>query len=133
MKANDGRVVSNFIVQALKNEEITIFGDGSQTRSFCYIDDMVKGIVNAMDMEDFAGPINLGNPEEYTIRELAGEIIKLTNSRSKLNFSRLPDDDPSRRRPDIALAKEKLSWEPEIDIEIGLKKTIEFFKNIIDV
>lgn len=132
MKANDGRVVSNFIVQALKNEDITIFGDGSQTRSFCYVDDMVKGIVNTMDMADFPGPINLGNPQEFTIKELAEKIIKLTNSVSKLQFSRLPEDDPARRKPDISLAKEKLSWEPAIGVDDGLKKTIEFFKKIID-
>jgi UDP-glucuronate decarboxylase len=132
MKSDDGRVVSNFIVQALRNEDITIFGDGSQTRSFCYIDDMVKGIVNTMDLEDFTGPINLGNPIEYTIKELAEKIIKMTNSGSKVKFSQLPDDDPTRRKPDISMAKEKLSWEPGIDIDQGLKKTIEFFKNIID-
>jgi UDP-glucuronate decarboxylase len=132
MKTDDGRVVSNFIVQALKNDNITIYGNGNQTRSFCYVDDMVKGIAGMMNApDDFIGPVNLGNPVENTILELAEKILELTNSRSRIIFNPLPQDDPVRRKPDISLAKEKLLWEPCIKIEEGLKKTITYFDEIL--
>jgi len=132
MHPNDGRVVSNFIVQALKNEPITVYGDGTQTRSFCYVDDMVEGIIKMMNSpDDFTGPVNLGNPEEYRIIDLAKKIIDLTGSRSKIVFKPLPQDDPKRRCPDITLAKEKLGWEPRTPIEEGLKKTIEYFEKLL--
>lgn len=128
MDQNDGRVVSNFIMQALQNRDITIYGDGSQTRSFCYVDDLVSGMVKMMDnKEGFIGPVNLGNPTERTILEFAELIIKLTNSNSKIVYKPLPCDDPARRKPDITLAKEKLGWEPKVSIEDGLLKTIEYF------
>jgi UDP-glucuronate decarboxylase len=127
----DGRVISNFIVQALKNEDLTIYGDGSQTRSFCYIDDLIEGIIRMMDgTDDFKGPVNLGNPQECTIKELAETIIKLSGSSSNLVYEPLPEDDPTRRCPDITLAKEKLSWQPKVTLEEGLKKTIDYFRNI---
>jgi UDP-glucuronate decarboxylase len=132
MHPNDGRVVSNFIVQALKGETITIFGDGSQTRSFCFVDDMIDGIIKMMNgPDDFIGPVNLGNSTEHTILDLAQLIIKLTKSRSQVEFQPLPMDDPKRRRPDISLAVEKLSWEPGVNIEDGLKKTIKYFRELI--
>ena len=131
MLRDDGRVVSNFIVQSLKNEEITIYGKGDQTRSFCYVDDLVDGIVKMMKTEDFTGPVNLGNPEEYTILELAKMIIELTRSKSRIVFNPLPEDDPKKRKPDISLAKEKLGWEPVISVRDGLLKTIEYFKKEI--
>jgi UDP-glucuronate decarboxylase len=132
MHPNDGRVVSNFIVQALKGKDITIYGDGSQTRSFCYVDDMVKGLVAMMNAPGyFIGPVNLGNPVEFTIMELARKIIDMVNSKSKIVFNALPEDDPVRRKPDISLAREKLGWEPSIDLEEGLKKTIEYFETVI--
>ena len=131
MAENDGRVVSNFIIQALKNEDITIYGDGSQTRSFCYVDDLIKGMTNLMETKDFIGPVNVGNNDEYSILELANMIIKLANSNSKIIFKPLPSDDPIRRKPDLTLAKEKLNYEPQINIEIGLKKTIEYFDSIL--
>jgi UDP-glucuronate decarboxylase len=132
MHPNDGRVVSNFIVQALKNEPITVYGDGTQTRSFCYVDDMVEGIIKMMNsQDDFTGPVNLGNPEEYRIIDLAKKIIDLTGSRSKIVFKPLPQDDPKRRRPDITLAKEKLGWEPKTPLEEGLKKTIAYFEELL--
>tara|TARA_Y100000294_G_scaffold60459_1_gene57168 strand:- start:265 stop:666 length:402 start_codon:yes stop_codon:yes gene_type:complete len=132
MRIDDGRVVSNFIVQALRNEDITVYGDGTQTRSFCYIDDMVGGIIKFVNLDnDFTGPLNLGNPDEYTIQELAEIIVKLTNSRSSLIFKDLPSDDPKRRRPDITLAKKKLSWEPKTTLEKGIGKTIEYFNHLI--
>jgi len=127
MLVNDGRVVSNFVVQALRGEDITIYGEGEQTRSFCYVDDLVRGIISMMDCENFNGPVNLGNPGEFTIRELAEMVIKLTGSKSKLVFKPLPADDPTRRKPDISLAREKLKWEPGITLEEGLKPTIEYF------
>ena len=131
MQANDGRVVSNFIVQALKNEDITIYGDGSQTRSFCYVDDLIDGFVKMMATDaTITGPINLGNPGEFTIKELAELIISLTKSKSKLIYKELPMDDPVRRRPDITLAKKHLSWTPKIELESGLKKTISYFSAI---
>ena len=132
MHPNDGRVVSNFIVQALKNETITVFGDGNQTRSFCYVDDMVDGIIKMMDSpDDFIGPVNLGSPLEYKIKDLAEIIIKLTKSASRIEFLPLPMDDPRRRRPDINLAMEKLGWEPNVGIEDGLAKTIQYFREMI--
>jgi len=129
MAINDGRVVSNFIVQALRNEPITIYGEGQQTRSFCYVDDLVAGFLAMMDKtgDDFAGPVNIGNPGEFTIRELADKVIQLTGSSSTIKKCPLPPDDPTQRRPDISLAKEKLGWEPTIHLEEGLKKTIAYF------
>ena len=129
MLENDGRVVSNFIVQALSNKDITIYGDGSQTRSFCYVADLVTAMIKMMDCEDFTGPVNLGNPRELTIKEIAEMIIDLTGSKSKLVYKPLPKDDPTRRKPNITLAKEKLGWEPQVMLEDGLKSTIEYFKN----
>ncbi len=132
MHPNDGRVVSNFIVQALQNKPITIFGDGTQTRSFQYIDDLIEGMLTMMDTEDsFIGPVNIGNPEEYKIIELAQKIIDMTGSRSKLEFRPLPEDDPRKRKPDITLAREKLGWEPKIQLEQGLRKTIEYFDKLL--
>ena len=132
MHPNDGRVVSNFIVQALNNEAITIFGDGSQTRSFCFADDLIDGMIRMMDSpEGFVGPVNLGNPAEFQICELAEQIIRLTNSKSRIEFLPLPKDDPLRRRPDISLAKEKLGWEPTTPLEKGLGKTIKYFKELV--
>ncbi len=129
MHPDDGRVVSNFIVHALNNSDITVFGDGTQTRSFCYVDDMVEGIIRMMNLPgNFTGPVNLGNPGEFSMLELAEKIIELTRSQSKIVFGTLPQDDPMHRRPDITLAKEKLRWEPKIDLEEGLKKTITYFK-----
>lgn len=131
MAKNDGRVVSNFILQALKNEDITIYGDGSQTRSFCYIDDLVTGMIKLMNTENFIGPVNLGNDGEYTILELAKKIIKLSNSNSKIIFKPLPSDDPCKRRPDLTLAKEKLNYTPTVEIDNGLKRTIEYFEKLL--
>lgn len=131
MAENDGRVVSNFIIQALKNEDITIFGDGLQTRSFCYVDDLVRGMTALMNTENFTGPVNVGNDGEYTILELAKMIIELSNSNSKIIFKPLPSDDPCKRRPDLALAKEKLGYEPSVHIKDGLVKTIKYFESII--
>ena len=129
MHPNDGRVVSNFIVQALKGEDITIYGDGSQTRSFCYVDDLLEAMVRAMNTsDDFAGPVNIGNPSEFSMLELASSVLRLTGSKSKLSFKPLPADDPRQRRPDITLAKSTLNWEPKIKLEAGLEKTIEYFK-----
>ena len=128
MDPNDGRVVSIFIVQALQNKDITMYGDGTQTRSFCYVSDLVDGIVKMMNNEQkFIGPVNLGNPSERTVYDLAELIIKLTNSNSKIKFAPLPQDDPLQRKPDISLAKKELCWEPKVDIEEGLLKTIEYF------
>ena len=133
MHPNDGRVVSNFIVQALTNQDITVYGDGSQTRSFCYVDDLIEGLIRMMNgPDDFVGPVNLGNPTEFTILDLAEKTIRLTGSKSKIIFKPLPQDDPLQRRPDITLAKEKLQWEPVIDVEKGLNKTIEYFRSILD-
>ena len=132
MLPDDGRVVSNFIVQALKGEDITVYGDGSQTRSFCYVDDMIDGLIRLMNSpDDFTGPVNLGNPVEFTILLLAGKIIELTNSKSKIIFKELPSDDPKQRQPDITLAKENLNWQPTIHLEDGLKKTINYFANTL--
>lgn len=132
MDAGDGRVVSNFIVQALKGEDITIYGDGSQTRSFCYVDDLIEGMVRFMNSrEGFTGPVNIGNPGEFTILELANWVIKLTGSHSKLVYKELPADDPSQRKPDISLAQDELGWEPKIQLKEGLVRTIAYFENII--
>lgn len=129
MLENDGRVVSNFIVQALSDKDITIYGDGSQTRSFCFVSDLVTAMIKMMECEDFTGPVNLGNPRELTIKEIAELIVDLTGSRSKLIYKPLPKDDPTRRKPDITLAKQRLSWEPQVMLEEGLKSTIEYFRN----
>lgn len=132
MDKNDGRVVSNFIVQALQNKDITIYGDGSQTRSFCYVSDLIEGMVKMMEnTSDFTGPVNLGNPTETTILDFAKYIIKLTNSKSKIIFLPLPGDDPTQRRPDITQAKNLLDWEPKVSLEAGLLKTIEYFDNLL--
>ena len=132
MNANDGRVVSNFIVQALKGEDITIFGDGSHTRSFQYIDDLVEGLIKLMDSrESFTGPVNLGNPSEFTIRSLADLIIKMTSSKSKIIHLPLPQDDPKQRQPDISLARKELGWSPVVKLETGLEKTIDYFTKIL--
>jgi UDP-glucuronate decarboxylase len=131
MALNDGRVVSNFILQALQNKDITVYGDGSQTRAFCYVDDLVEGIFQMMDLDDFIGPINLGNPNEFTILELAEKIIKLTHSKSSIKKEPLPPDDPLQRQPDISLAKEKLDWQPKTELEYGLERTIAYFKDKI--
>lgn len=133
MHPNDGRVVSNFIVQALSNKPITIYGDGSQTRSFCYVDDLITGMIKLMEShKSITGPINMGNPSEFTMIELAELVIKLTSSRSKLKFKPLPEDDPKQRQPNISLAKNKLNWSPKISLEEGLDKTISYFKNLLD-
>ena len=131
MNENDGRVVSNFIIQALKNIPITVYGDGSQTRSFCYCDDLIDGTVKMMDSENFIGPVNLGNPIEMPVIDFAKIIIKATNSKSEIIFKELPKDDPVKRQPDISLAKEKLNWQPKYNLEDGLKKTIEYFENYL--
>ena len=132
MRPDDGRVISNFIVQALQGKDITIYGDGSQTRSFCYVDDLIEVIIKLMNTEKgFTGPVNLGNPFEFSILELAEIIIDLTNSKSKLIFNDLPQDDPKQRQPDITLAKEKLNWEPKIQLKEGLPKTIKYFDEIL--
>ena len=133
MHPNDGRVVSNFIVQALKGEDITVYGDGSQTRSFCFVDDMIDGIIKMMNSDDsITGPINLGNPQEFTILDLAKKVIELTGSRSKIVFKPLPQDDPMQRKPVIDLAREKLGWQPKITLEEGLKKSIEYFDKLLN-
>lgn len=128
MLADDGRVVSNFIVQALKGEDITVYGEGSQTRSFCYVDDLIDGMVRLMNSENFIGPVNIGNPEEYTILDLAKKIIAMTGSKSKITKKPLPSDDPTQRQPDISLAKEKLGWKPKVSVTDGLSRTIEYFR-----
>ena len=131
MHIHDGRVVSNFIVAALKEEPLEIFGDGEQTRSFCYVSDLIDVILKMMNKDDFIGPVNIGNPGEFTIRELAEKILKLTGSRSKIQVRQERSDDPVRRRPDISLAREKLGWEPSVDLEEGLGKTIEYFEKVL--
>ena len=131
MNKNDGRVVSNFIVQALKGEDITIYGDGTQTRSFCYVDDLIDGMIRMMNCEGFIGPVNIGNPGEFTMLELAKKIIEMTDSRSRLVYEPLPSDDPTQRQPVIDLAKTKLGWRPVIDLEQGLERTIDYFKRVI--
>jgi len=132
MDPNDGRVVSNFIVQALQNQDITIYGSGNQTRSFCYCSDLIEGMIRMMATpEDFTGPVNIGNPGEFTIRELAEKVIAMTDSKSKLVFRPLPSDDPKQRRPDITLAKAKLDWQPTVQLDEGLKKTIAYFDALL--
>lgn len=132
MHPHDGRVVSNFIVQALQGNDITIYGNGSQTRSFQYVDDLVEGMIRMMNTPDgFTGPVNIGNPNEFTIEELAKKVIELTGTKSKIIYETLPSDDPLQRQPDITLAKKELKWEPTIQLEEGLKKTIEYFKKIV--
>ncbi len=132
MVENDGRAIPNFIAQALRGEDITVYGSGEQTRSFCYIDDMIKGLIAMMSSDNFVGPVNLGNPDEYSIKQLAQQIIKLTNAKSKIVYKDLPSDDPIKRRPDISLAKQKLNWQPKKDLETGLMKTIDYFRKIIE-
>lgn len=129
MLPDDGRVVSNFIVQAIRGEDITIYGDGSQTRSFCYVDDLVEGIISMMNKDGFTGPVNLGNDGEFTVKELAEKVVQLTNSSSKIVYKDLPSDDPSRRKPDLGLAKKELNFSHKVLLEDGLKKTIDYFKN----
>jgi len=132
MHPNDGRVVSNFIVQALKGEDITMFGDGSQTRSFCYVDDLIEVMLRMMDSPaHFIGPVNIGNPGEFTMLELAEMVLRLTGSRSRISFKPLPSDDPKQRRPDISLAKQALDWEPKVSLEEGLVKTIDYFRHLL--
>lgn len=132
MHPNDGRVVSNFILQALKNENISIYGDGAQTRSFCYVDDLIRGMMALMaSKDDFIGPVNIGNPSEFSILELANQVIAQTNSKSLLVFHPLPEDDPKQRRPDITLAQEKLQWQPQIPLKEGLKRTIDYFEKLL--
>lgn len=131
MLENDGRVVSNFVVQALKGNNITVYGEGNQTRSFCYVDDLVDGMIKMMNQDNFSGPVNLGRPEEYTILEIAEKVLSMIETKSKIVFKPLPSDDPTKRRPNIALAKEYLNWEPNTSFEEGLSKTIEYFRNKI--
>ena len=131
MAMNDGRVVSNFIVQALRDEPITVYGDGLQKRSFCYVDDMINGMIKMMEQERLIGPVNLGNPVENTILELAEVVIELTNSNSKIIYQPLPQDDPLQRQPDISLARKKLSWQPKVALKEGLRKTIEYYEKIV--
>lgn len=131
MNPEDGRVVSNFIVQSLKGEDITVYGSGQQTRSFCYVDDLVEGIIRMMECEDFNGPVNLGNPGEFTMLELAETVIRLTGSKSKVVHMPLPEDDPVKRKPVVDLAKEKLDWEPRVSLEQGLARTIDYFRPIV--
>ena len=132
MHPNDGRVISNFIVQALKNQDITVYGQGTQTRSFCYVDDLIEGLIRMMNgSDDFIGPVNLGNPDEFSILGLAEMVVSLTASRSKIIFKPLPQDDPLQRQPDITLATKCLDWEPKLNLEEGLKKTIEYFREIV--
>jgi len=132
MNPNDGRVVSNFIVQALKGEDITIYGDGQQTRSFCYVDDLVSGMIKMMNTEkEFTGPVNLGNPGEFTMLELAQKVIRMTDTQSTIVFKPLPQDDPRQRKPDITLAKQNLEWKPDVELDEGLEKTIAYFKEVL--
>ncbi|MBX3176106.1 MAG: SDR family oxidoreductase [Candidatus Hydrogenedentes bacterium] len=131
MQINDGRVVSNFVVQALRGEPITLYGDGSQTRSFCYYEDLIRGMMAMMDKDGFTGPVNIGNPGEFTIRELAETVVRMTGSKSEIAYRPLPQNDPVRRKPDISLAKRELGWEPRISLEEGLKPTIAYFSNLV--
>ena len=134
MHPDDGRVVSNFIMQALRGEDITIFGDGRQTRSFCYVDDLIEALVRMMDTPaDFSGPVNIGNPAEFTMLQLAEEVLRLTGSSSKLVFKPLPPDDPRQRQPDISLAKQNLDWTPKVQLQDGLRATIDYFRELLDV
>jgi UDP-glucuronate decarboxylase len=131
MHPNDGRVVSNFVVQALRGEPITIYGDGSQTRSFCFVDDLVEGLIRMMQQETTHGPINLGNPAEITVKQLAERMVAMTGSKSKIEYRPLPQDDPRKRQPDITLAKKHLGWEPRVPLEEGLQRTIAYFRGVI--
>jgi UDP-glucuronate decarboxylase len=131
MALDDGRVVSNFIVQALRHQPLTLFGRGEQTRSFCYVSDLIDGTVRLMEQEGVSGPVNLGNPEEITVRELAELILRLTGSRSKLEFRELPGDDPARRRPDVSLARKTLGWEIKVPLQDGLRETIAYFRQVL--
>ena len=132
MHPNDGRVVSNFIMQALKNEPITIYGDGSQTRSFCFVDDLIEGLIRLMQMpDDFTGPVNLGNPNEFTVKQLAEKVVEMTGSKSSLEYLPLPSDDPVQRKPDISIATKNLGWNPEVQLEDGLISTIRYFETLI--
>lgn len=131
MAPNDGRVVSNFILQALRGQDITIYGKGEQTRSFCYIDDLLEGLIKMMEKDDFIGPVNMGNPDEFSIFDLAHKILKLTGARSKIVYNSLPPDDPSQRKPDITLAQKQLGWYPRVPLEVGLKKTIKYFHQLL--
>ena len=131
MNQNDGRVVSNFIVQALKGEDITIYGDGMQTRSFCYVDDLIEGMFRMMNTEGITGPVNIGNPGEFTMLELARKVLAMTDSKSKIVYKPLPSDDPTQRRPVIDLAKERLGWQPSILLDEGLARTIDYFKQVV--
>ena len=133
MSPEDGRVVSNFIVQALKGEDLTVFGDGTQTRSFCYYSDLIEGFVRLMEQEATVGPVNLGNPGEFTMLELAENVIKLTGTKAKIVFKPLPQDDPKQRKPDIEIAKSKLNWEPVVPLEEGLRETIAYFKELLEL
>ena len=134
MHPNDGRVVSNFVVQALQGQDITVYGDGNQTRSFCYVDDLADGLIRMMNSPaDFTGPVNVGNPVEFTMRELAEAVLRLTGSKSTLRFLPLPQDDPKQRRPDITLARERLGWEPTIQLEAGLQRTIAYFRQLLAI
>jgi UDP-glucuronate decarboxylase len=133
MAADDGRVVSNFIVQALRGKDLTVYGKGSQTRSFCFVSDLIDALVRMMNTAGFSGPLNIGNPQEFTIIELAEKILRLSGSRSKIVFRPLPSDDPARRCPDISLAKDKLGWQPHVDLEEGLRKTIEYFRDNLGI
>jgi UDP-glucuronate decarboxylase len=133
MQPNDGRVVSNFIMQALRNEDITIYGSGEQTRSFCYVTDLIEAMVRAMNTgPDFTGPVNIGNPVEFTMIELAELVLNLTGSKSKLVFKELPQDDPKQRKPDISMAKTSLDWQPKVSLADGLRETISYFKLLIE-
>ena len=133
MSPEDGRVVSNFIVQALKGEDLTVFGDGMQTRSLCYYSDLIEGFVRLMEQDRTIGPVNLGNPSEFTMLELAENVIKLTKTKAKIVFKHLPQDDPKQRKPDIEIAKSKLNWEPTVPLEEGLKETIAYFKELLEL
>jgi UDP-glucuronate decarboxylase len=133
MAPNDGRVVSNFIMQALQNKDITIYGEGKQTRSFCYIDDLIEGTIRMMSSDNFIGPVNLGNPHEFTIMDLAKKVIEITGSKSKIKFEPLPPDDPIQRQPDISVIKEKLGWQPKVSLDNGLKKTIAYFESLLQL
>jgi len=131
MAPNDGRVVSNFIIQALKNDDITIYGEGNQTRSFCYIDDLIEGTIRMMSSDNFTGPVNIGNPHEFTIIDLAKKVLDLTGSKSKIKYQPLPPDDPIQRQPDITLIKNKLGWQPKVSLDEGLKNTIAYFETLL--
>ena len=133
MAMNDGRVVSNFIVAALQGRDVEVYGDGSQTRSFCFVDDTVEALIRMMNQEGFTGPVNIGNPDERTVKDLAGKVIALTGADVKVIYRELPQDDPIRRKPDISLAMEKLQWRPTVTIDEGLEKTIAYFKTVLNV